>query len=212
MELIAGRVKATEVMSRLAKSRPVFHSEADFQFAFAQTVATLDPTIQVRLEVPERNPDTGRAEYIDIVCSAERRTRIELKYPTRKWIGVDGVSDDEFQLRDHAAMDLARLGFIHDVTRLERLTTDANSDGLAIILTNSGNLWSPTTRPTRDAAFRLDQGRRLGGNLEWGTSDAPYVKNNRTLAGSYVADWQPYSELEGCQFRWLGWSIATPTQ
>lgn len=210
MELsLCNRLELADVMTELASSRPVFHSEADFQFAFAQTVTSLDSRIRVRLEVPFRSSQTGRAEYVDIVCSAESTTRIELKYPTRKWEGTDGITDERFMLRDHAAMDLARHAFIHDVFRLERLTTDNTSNGLAIMLSNNPNLWEPATRPSRDSAFRIDEGRMLSGNLAWGSPQSPYPQNDRELAGRYVAHWNDFSELAGCRLRWLGWAISS---
>ncbi|HZJ07358.1 MAG TPA: hypothetical protein VFD59_18120 [Nocardioidaceae bacterium] len=143
MGLIGNRLALTDVMVQLASVRPVFHSEADFQFAFAQTVGAMDPRMGLRLEVPTRDSETRRAEYIDLVCIGDDVTRIEFKYATRKWEGTDGVTDERFMLRDHAAMDLARHGFIHDVFRLERITTEPGAKGLAIMLTNSPSLWNP---------------------------------------------------------------------
>jgi len=141
MGLICNRLELVDVMARLAIVRPVFHSEADFQFAFAQIVTALDPDVRVRLEVPARSQRTRRTEYIDMICMADSITRIEFKYATRKWDGSDGVTDEQFLLRDHAAMDLARHGFIHDVWRLERLTSDSHSNGL-------GRSCSRTTPPS----------------------------------------------------------------
>jgi hypothetical protein len=210
MGLIGDRLVLADVMTRLASERPVFHSEADFQFAFAQTVWSLDPGIQLRLEVPARNQQTRRTEYIDLVCMADSVTRIEFKYATRQWEGTDGITEERYLLRDHAAMDLARHGFIHDVYRLERLTTDPGSNGLAIMLTNSPNLWDPGTMTSRDAAFRIDEGRTLTGDLAWGTPESLYPQNDRTLRGRYTAHWHDFSELPGSQLRWLGWTIDAP--
>ena len=54
MDLIGNRLLLADVMTQLAAARPVFHSEADFQFAFAQTVWSMDPGIRLGLEVPPR--------------------------------------------------------------------------------------------------------------------------------------------------------------
>lgn len=208
---IAGRVPVAEAMNHLARTRPVFHSEADFQFAFAQAVARLDAEIDQRLEV--RQPGERR-EYVDLVCRhADRRTLIEFKYVTRRWTGED-ESGESFSLRDHAAMDLARQSFIHDVFRLERFVDGATgTDGLAILLTNCPSLWEPPTprsATARDLNFRLHQARSLQGHLVWGSGDAP--AHDRTLRGSYVADWRDYVALPGSggSFRWLGWQISRP--
>ncbi len=48
--LLAGSVRLGAVLGRLSGLRPVFHSEADVQQAFAWEVRTQDPTVRVRLE------------------------------------------------------------------------------------------------------------------------------------------------------------------
>ena len=40
------------VMAELAERRPIFHSETDFQFAFAWQIATMKRDGEVRLEKP----------------------------------------------------------------------------------------------------------------------------------------------------------------
>ena len=58
---------------------------------------------------------------MDLVCAAEQASLIEFKYVTRRLDRQRGHTDEEFHLRGHEALDLARLHFIHDVTRLEAL-------------------------------------------------------------------------------------------
>lgn len=208
MELVGGRLPVGTVMDTLAAQRPVFHSEADFQFAFAQAVASLDPTMRIRLEV--RQPGE-RGEYVDLGCTGDARSLIEFKYATARWTGSDGITDEDFHVRGHAAMDLARHGFIHDVYRLERFSRPG-TNGFAIMLTNDPSLWRAPVRPnTRDAAFRIHEGAELSGTLIWGAGD--YPANDRTLLGTYTANWHPYSTLPGPngEFRWLAWPV-TPQE
>jgi hypothetical protein len=195
-------------MTSLSARRPVFHSEADFQFAFAQAVKEAAPEIEVRLEVRQ---SVERAEYVDLACSSARqRTLIELKYPTAGWIGTDG-NGEAYVVRNHAAHDLARRYFIHDIRRLERFTSDqASTDGIAIMLTNEHNLWSPPgSRTTRDINFRIHDGRTLAGGLVWGTGDTP--RYDQRLSGSYTARWSDYSTVDGPsgRFRWLAFGISS---
>lgn len=198
-------------MDHLATKRPVFHSEADFQFSFAQAVIDLDRTIEIRLEVPRR---AARRNYVDLVCIGDQVSLIEFKYVTRAWTGTDGRTHETFDLRGHEALDLARFHFIHDVTRLEGWTAEQeNTNGFAILLTNDSRLWVDLKykTPPRDLAFRLHQGRILTGDLAWGTPEQPYPENNRNLRGTYAADWHDYSTLDsrpGGTLRWLGWHIA----
>ena len=205
--LIAGSLAVADAMATLSSRRPVFHSEADFQFAFAQAVTAANPSIEVRLEA--RQP-ADRAEYVDLVCwTAQQRTLIEFKYATAGWVGRD-PAEEEFHVRNHAAYDLARRYFINDIHRLERFV-DArpDTDGIAIMLTNEPGLWSDAGRANaRDLNFRIHEGRTLTGHLRWGTGDSP--KYDQNLNGTYTAHWEDYSHLEGAkgQFRWLAIPVA----
>lgn len=208
--LIAGRLGLPAVMKYLSNKRTVFHSEADFQFGFAQAVTDLDSTVRVRLEVPKR---AERRTYVDLTCAADQTSLIEFKYVTRAWAGPDVRTDEHFDLRGHEALDLARLHFIHDVTRIEGWTQErADMNGFAVLLTNDNRLWEQprTLQPTRDHAFRLHHGQTLTGNLHWGTAERPYPANRRDLRGTYTADWNDYHRLDdrpGGELRWLGWHI-----
>ena len=112
---------------------------------------------------------------------------------------------EKYALRSHAATDLARLYFIHDIHRLERMCEAGHADnGIAIMLTNAPTLWrAPKTEATtNDRQFRIHQGRTLAGTLRWTGRD--YPGNTRTLGGSYDMVWRDYSRLSATEeFRWL---------
>ncbi|MET8836470.1 hypothetical protein ABZV78_21450 [Micromonospora sp. NPDC004540] len=186
---IAGSVKLAAVMNELSTVRSVFHSEADFQHAFAWALRTLAPAVGVRLEVPQ-----GGREYLDLLCLGAdgHRTAIEFKYFTRRWDGNDPNTDEPFHLRAHEATDLARQGFVFDIARLERFCLpNGKMNGLALMLSNDQRLWSPaaTTRRTRDQEFRVHEGRTLTGVLRWGTEGSWFAANERQLSGSYPLAW-----------------------
>lgn len=189
-------------MRALACKRPVFHSEADFQFSFAQIVESMDPAIQCRLELPVANSRTARTEYLDLLCRGpEGHTPMEFKYFTRRWSGA--VSDEDFNLREHAAADLLRLGFVHDLVRLEGFVHGL--PGLAVLLTNDPGLWNESPRVARDEDFRLHEGRALEGTLLW--AQGSYPPNTQVLRGSYNLEWKDYWTLDaslGGQLRYLG--------
>ncbi|WP_240970077.1 hypothetical protein [Actinacidiphila epipremni] len=203
--LIAGEVSLPEVMARLQKTRPVFHSERDLQHSFARVLWELAPKAQSRLEVRQNAPDATGAEYLDLLCiGPTARTAIEFKYFTTQWTGTAGHPPEEYALKSHAATDLARLGFISDIARLERFGTRPDQNGLALLITNEASLWMPPRREsTRDRDFRIHQGRTLPNQLLWGGGD--YPDNTRNLRGSYTLSWQPYSLQGGPQgeFRYL---------
>ncbi|MGY1631872.1 hypothetical protein ACI784_09230 [Geodermatophilus sp. SYSU D01186] len=223
MTRIAGGPTVAEVMTRLATVRPVFHSEADFQHAFGQALHGLAESISIRLEVPQGYSPQGRAEYLDVLCfGPQGRTAIEFKYFTAPWTGVvpahDGPGDETFQLRNHAAIDLARRNYVFDIARLERFcAVQPGTNGAAIMLSNARGLWWPPGDDpgTRDRDFRIHDGVDLSGTLEWGGGD--YPDNTRDLSGSYRMAWQPYSDLPGTrgEFRWVAAEVmpsAPPSQ
>ncbi|WFE40678.1 hypothetical protein [Micromonospora sp. WMMD998] len=203
--LIAGAVPVTSVMAELRAERSLFHSEADFQHAFAWTVRRLDAGLRVRLEVrPEQD------EHLDLLCHGPAgRTAIEFKYFTARFNGVDPHTDEEYALRSHAAADVARRNFVFDIERLERFVRSgpARTNGLALLLTNAHGLWQAPTvdRPTRDREFRLHEGRRLAGILRWGVDGRYFPPNRRHLTGDYRLGWRDFTELPGRngRFRWL---------
>jgi hypothetical protein len=113
------------------------------------------------------------------------------------------VGEEAFNLREHAAADLLRLGFVHDLDRLEGFAHGL--PGLAILLSNEPGLWKESPRVTRDRDFRLHEGRQLQGTLLW--AEGNYQPNTHELHGSYRLEWQDYSRLDASlsgQLRYLG--------
>ncbi|MFJ3965710.1 hypothetical protein [Streptomyces sp. NPDC090036] len=54
------------------------------------------------------------------------------------------------------------------MARLERFCNRPDQNGLSLLLTSNPSLWAllkPRTRPSRDHAFRIHQGRELTGTL-----------------------------------------------
>ncbi|MFI7430455.1 hypothetical protein ACIBPB_25985 [Micromonospora sp. NPDC049836] len=209
MMSIAGDIGVTAVMAELVTNRSVFHSEADFQHAFARTLHHMRPAIEVRLEARQAG-----GEHLDLLCFGPHgRTAVEFKYFTARWDGIDPATGEPYQLREHGADDVARRNFIFDVARLERLfTADATlTNGLAIMLTNHQRLWTTSNRstPTRDQQFRIHEGRTLTGTLRWGTQGSFHSDNERYLNGTYPLSWNDYANLKGRngQLRWLGIDI-----
>ncbi|WP_435151257.1 hypothetical protein [Micromonospora aurantiaca (nom. illeg.)] len=216
---IAGSVKLAAVMAELATVRPVFHSEADFQHAFAWTLHRLAPSVGVRLEVPQDGPQVlGRGRrHLDLLCLGAdgHRTAIELKYFTRLWVGADPHTAEPFHLRGHEATDLGRQGFVFDIARLEQFCVpDGKMNGFAVMLSNDERLWNPaaTARRTRDHEFRINEGRTLTGMLRWGIEGSWSASSERHLFGSYPLAWQDYSEIGGTHgtLRWLAVEVKRP--
>ena len=186
----------------LARKRPVFHSEADFQHALAWHIHEAMPDSDVRLEF---KPFPCEKLYLDI-CLPDVGVAIELKYKTRK---AELPHDNEvFSLRDQAAQDCGRYDFIQDVGRLERVVVDSAAPakvGIAVFLTNDPLYWEcPRFLKSRgkmpnDCNFRIHEGRKLCGELVWHPPYAGWKPNNReepiSLTGVYDLTWSDYTSF-----------------
>lgn len=184
------------VLAKLAKRRPVFHSEADFQHALAWELQLADPTAQIFLE--KQVAVDGPRVHLDLLVRAtDHELAIELKYKTRavKWIHDDEV----FSLRDQSAQDISRHDFIKDIQRLEKyVQARPGSEGYAILLTNDRTYWSESKKvDSVDAEFRLHEGRFICGQVTWGAKASAGTKHKReeilTLLGNYKMSWSDYS-------------------
>ncbi len=130
------------IIERLKKKRPIFHSEADFQYSLAWEIQLVHPTINIRLEKPfPLENDNIRNSYIDIfITDDNKKYAIELKYKTCGLV-VD-VADEDFHLRSHGAHRDNRVHFANDVHRLKRMKESKQTDyAYALMLTNECLYW-----------------------------------------------------------------------
>jgi len=195
----------------LATTRPLFHSEADFQHALAWHVHQGHPELKVRLEY--RPPAVGRKVYVDVWLEhATEICAIELKYKTRRL--STKVHGESFDLRNQGAHDVARYDFCKDVCRIEELVAaHPGLVGYAVFLTNDPGYWQRSSRDgTVDAAFRLHDGAVLRGELSWREHASPGTTSGRTgiisLSGSHSVRWSDYSDVGGASGRFRILTVA----
>jgi hypothetical protein len=200
-------------MRSLARRRPVFHSEADFQHELALQIRQDYPAHQVRLEVPSGIEGIGTTDLI--VRNAGQTCGIELKYLAKLYAGV--VEDEAFRLRNHSAHDIRRYDVIRDIQRLERLNDTISGPSFLIVLTNDPAFWKEGgDKATVDAAFRIGHGRTLEGTLGWADhAGAGTMRKRETaikLSGRYQVAWEDYNKLEGVNgaFRFLAIEVPEP--
>lgn len=204
-------VEFSTLLEALAAERPVFHSEADFQFALAWKVreTTGQP---VRLEW---KPFAAEKIYVDLLLP-RAEVAVELKYLTR---GLEANCNGEsFALADQAAHDIRRYDFLKDVARLERVAAGSGriKKGVAILLTNDSAHWRPPTRQnTVDAEFRIHEGRTASGPLAWVAHAGRGTTRGRedpiVLEGSYRFHWRDYGspvQRRHGQFRYLAVEVS----
>lgn len=190
-------VYVEQLLLRLVETRPLFHSEADFQHALAWAWQHENPDAAIRLEY--RIPFTDGRAYADLwVRDASGITYVELKYWSRR-IEVE-VAGERFSLADQGAQDLSRYDFLKDLARVERAVAAGHATrGYVIALSNDASFWTTVRPDTIDAAFRLHDGRRVGGQLSWSEAAGAGTMRGREgpldLAGEYELTWQPYSRV-----------------
>ena len=183
-------------MESLAQKRPIFHSEADFQFSLAWEIKSQYPKYEVRLERPIK----GKQAHLDILVIGENeQIAIELKYKTRK-LNVE-CGGEQFILLSHGAQDLGRYDVLKDVQRIEEyVSSNQSQKGYTIFLTNDSAYWKPS--PKADPiykSFQFLQDETVGGTLLWGKSAGKGTIKRREAAiklhGIYRVNWQDYSKI-----------------
>lgn len=198
--LIAGSVDLDETLQALARLRPAFHSEADFQLALAWHVQQRDGEMRVRLET---RPAAG--VHLDLAFARPdlgRTTGVELKYLTRAWTGeVDG---EQYELKDHGAQDIRAYDVVKDVVRVEKFIAGRpRADGAVIVLSNDPSYWrqAKMNDTSNAAAFRVSEGTVLTGPRMWGPNTGVGTMKGRVdvldVRGRYEMRWSEYSRLPG---------------
>lgn len=191
-------INIDSTIKQLAASRPIFHSEADFQHTLAWEIHKVTDKYSIRLEYPSiHDSDTY---YVDIVlfCASEK-IGIELKYKTR--ILTKNIDGEVFSLQNQSAQDLGRYDFIKDIHRMEELISKKKlTAGLCVFLTNDSAYWKiPDNRNTIDREFRIHEGKIITGLCSWNGNPAKgTVKNRETpldIQGKYQCNWQKYSVI-----------------
>ena len=188
------------LLTDLADSRKVFHSEADFQHALAWHIHQKMPEIQIRLEFPAKMKEQ-RKMYVDIYLPDEK-IAIELKYVTRS-LKLEH-NDEAFALSNHSAHPQRRYDFLDDIHRLERMRNKPGlcKAGYAVLLTNDPSYWNPPPpreRGTVDADFRIHEGKVISGKRAWACRVSSGTMKGREgplqLAGCYHLRWQDFSDI-----------------
>ena len=194
-----------QVMASIARRRPIFHSEADFQQALAWELQIGYPAAGIRLEVELH---AGRS--LDVLLRLpDQLVAIELKYLVkRQEVTVDG---EEFRLKNQSAHDIRRYDTVKDITRIEELVEAGAVDtGFVIVASNDSAYWSQSrerSTPVNDAAFRLDDGRELAGELAWCATTGAGTMESRekplVLTGAYSLAWDDFARVGDDLFRYL---------
>ena len=170
-----------EVLDGLAKRRPLFWSEADFQFEFAWELHTklggeAKIYLERRYEIDRASSDNANEKsdqsttnksldklYVDIWVEYDNKTYpIELKYTTKRCKIYD--PENPVETKEQSARDLGCYRFLWDIKRLEEIKTSLRNKGVkgyAIMLTSDAGYYNKSEQPTLFDNFRLTEGRTI---------------------------------------------------
>lgn len=188
------------LMRRLARNRPAFHSEADFQLAFGRALEQEFWDYRVRLEY---RIDPNERRRVDITIF-DKKIVFELKYRTRS-AQLEHLNE-RFSLPRQGGYPATRFKFLQDIGRIEAWRRDGKVRlGYAIFLTNDFQFWEP--KPSGgfvDARFRLHDGAVLEGLMGWSEKSTRQDREDTVrLDGTYRLKWEDYSEPSATRFRYL---------
>lgn len=190
-------------MAGLSKSRPVYHSETDFQFTMAWYIQQIYKNAKVRLEYSYK--DNNRHLYLDIYVSLSGKVYgIELKYKTK--CAQICCKHETFELAEHGAVGNALYDYWKDVQRLEYLIQKkVIHHGYAIFLTNESAYWEEPKRAANYDSFRIQNNREIKGILNWSGNRTPKgatEKRNSPIKviNNYTISWKEYSKKQSFMY------------
>ena len=188
-----------KIMYQLSRWRPIFHSEADFQFSLAWMIKEQYPNCDIRLEfIPESNPNL----HLDILVILDGKwIPIELKYTTKKCIKT--INDEVYVLKEQGAKDQGCYNYLKDIMSIEefRDKSDKFIEGYTIKITSEMSYLKPPIKANCTyAEFSINDGSIKTGCMNWSDNtgkgtmlgmEAPIV-----LTGMYPINWKEYSKID----------------
>ena len=207
-----------KVIDGLRKKRPIFHSEADFQFALAWEIQTAYPESKIRMEYPQMVSAKNFTIPTDKTNTSENKVLInvdilvlykgspypiELKYKTKEIPNFE-CNKEIYELKNHGAQSLGRYDFILDICRIESLAEalDNFKHGYTLWLTN--DLSYPDIEPNPIVGyydFRVNEGvvKEANTPMRWGENlSANTIKGRNaplTLRDNYAINWKEYHDF-----------------
>ena len=146
-----------EIIRQLSIWRPIFHSEADFQFSLAWIIKEIYPDCEIRLEFV---PDFNTNLHLDILVILDGKwIPIELKYTTKKCIKT--INDEVYVLKEQGAKDQVCYNYLKDIMRIEefRDKTSKFIEGYTIKITSEMSYLKPPTKVNCTyAEFSIEEG------------------------------------------------------
>lgn len=200
-------------LHNLAERRPLFWSEADFQFELAWELhKLLGESAKIYLErryEPNKSESSNTTTlskilekyYVDIwIEYNDAIYPIELKYTTKEcWLEGDNYADC-VHTKDQAAIDIGAYRFLWDIKRLEDIKEchKGVKHGYAIMLTCDAKYYKEpkNKRETIFDNFRLTNGRKIASNTSLSWKIASQLKDH------WTEKWPPFNLKNEYQLSW----------
>lgn len=196
------------ILKSLGKERPIFSSEADFQFALAWQIEKYlkrnkVKDYRVRLEYCPGISFKKTLMHIDIIVFIkEGYIPIELKYKTKEGGYTSGI--DKYKLKTQGARNISCHAYIKDINRIEYLRDEYKDfkfiEGYTIFLTNDEVY---LRKPNKNCDYRklslhnetnhiLRKNKYLKFNNGVCAKKYPSIR----LKDDYKINWNVYSEID----------------
>ena len=197
----------TTAINNLAKKRPAFYSEADFQFSLAWELKTLLPNANIYLERYEPTFNYHVDIWVEENCEF---FPIELKYKTRKDDVI--INGHKITLKDHSAIPLGSYDYLKDIYRIENLSQLPDfKRGFALMLTNEPMYYGTNTSTSAYDMFKICQGLTKQANvtMNWGLTkkqtpfQATKGRESFALKNTYQMQWDSYNNNYQYEFKYI---------
>lgn len=213
MKKVFDKKTIVKILEDLSDKRPVFCSEADFQFELAYFIKNYlikenYKDVEVLLEYYQLYNSKGNPMYIDILIIIDGNWYpVELKYK------IKGNYDKnkplryidnryEFVLKSHLAQDISCYKYLYDIKRIEEVRSNVPQfkKGYAIMLTNDSCYWKgPKNNDCIYSEFLINGTKPKEKDLNWkkGTSEGTKKGCEEPIKfeDEYTMVWSTYSKI-----------------
>ncbi|MBR5146791.1 MAG: hypothetical protein IKW54_04100 [Bacteroidales bacterium] len=201
----------TTAINNLAKKRPAFYSEADFQFSLAWELKTLLPNVLPNANIYLERYEPTFNYHVDIWVEENGEFfPIELKYKTRKDDVI--INRQTVTLKDHAAVTLGSYDYLKDIRRIEDLSQlPGFKKGYAVMLTNEPIYYKPSKTNSSYNMFKICEGLTKQANvtMNWGLTNkqtpfqATKGRGPFALKNTYQMHWDSYNNIYKYEFKYI---------
>lgn len=191
-----------EIIEFFAKHDKIFVSERDLQVNFAIKLQELNNKLSVIPEYVFEDKQKKDFYHIDLVVIEDDKKRIafEFKYVTSKFVTT--INNIEYELKNHAAIDIRRIQCYKDISRLETYIKGGFDKGYLVLLTNAKGFWEGANTPRN---FELRKGKNISSGFHEAITKSEencFAKERKgekkgiTLKKEYKVEWKDYKRFD----------------